>query len=56
MSPVSAYEGGEVIDRDDGASFPDALRIDLDGWFGEGSVDIVNRDRIVRVGGASCQL
>lgn len=49
----SAYEGRKMVDGDDGASLAHTFRVDLDGGFGERSVDVVNGDRVVRVGGAT---
>lgn len=46
------HQGREVIDRDDGTSLANALGINLDSRLGEGGVDVVNGDRVVRVGGA----
>lgn len=43
-------EGGEVVDGDDGTSLADALGVDLDGGGGEGGVDRVDGDGVVRVG------
>ena len=45
-----------MVDRDDGASLADALGVDLDGRLRERRVDVVNRDGVVRVGGATRQL
>jgi hypothetical protein len=42
-----------MINRDDGTSLSDALGIDFDGGLGERSVDVVDGDRVVRVGGAA---
>jgi hypothetical protein len=38
-----------MIDRNHGTALPDALGIDLDSRFRERSVDVVNRDRVMRV-------
>jgi hypothetical protein len=51
----ATYKGGEVVNRDDGASLSNALGVDLDGGLGEGGVDVVNGDRVVRVGSACRQ-
>ena len=45
-----------MIDGDDCTSFPDTLGVNLDGWFGEGGVDVVNWNRVVGVGGTAHQL
>jgi hypothetical protein len=50
------YQGRKMIDRDDCTSLSDSLGVDLDGWFGEGGVDVVNGNRIVGVGGTIGQL
>jgi hypothetical protein len=42
-----------VVDRDDGTSLSDALGVDIDGGFRESGVDIVDGNRVVRVGSAS---
>lgn len=46
-------EGGEVVDGDDGTSLADALGVDFDGGGGEGGVDRVDGDGVVRVGRAA---
>lgn len=45
-----------MINGDDCTSLSDALGVDLDGGLGEGSVDVVDWDRVVGVGGAESQL
>jgi len=45
-----------MIDRDDCTSLSYALGIDLNGWFGERSIDVVNWNRIVGVGSTAHQL
>jgi hypothetical protein len=45
-----------MIDRDDCTSLSDALGVDLDSWIGEGSVDIVDWDRVVWVGSTTLQI
>ena len=48
-----AYEGGQVVDGDDGHPGVTLADLDLDGRLGEGSVDRgVDGDRVVRVGRA----
>jgi hypothetical protein len=46
------YESREMIDRDDGTSLSDALGVDFYGGLGERGVDVVDRNRVVRVCGA----
>lgn len=45
-------EGGKVVDGDDGTSLADSLGVDLDGGGGEGGVDRVDGDGVMRVGRA----
>ena len=45
-----------MIDGDDCTSLSYALGINLDGWFGERSIDVVNWNRVVGVGSATHQL
>jgi len=45
-----------MIDRDDCTSLSYALGVNLDGWFGEGSVDVINWNRVVGVGSTAHQL
>ena len=39
-----------MVDGDDSTSLSDSLGVNLNGWFGERSVDVVNWDRVVWVG------
>ena len=41
-----------MVDGNDGTAFTDAVCVDVDGGFGEGGVDAVDGDGVVRVGGA----
>ena len=45
-----------MIDGDDCTSLSDSLGVNLHGWFGERSVDVVNWNRIVGVGSTTHQL
>ena len=42
-----------MIDRDNGASLANTFGVDLDGRRRERCVDVVDRNRIVRIGGAT---
>jgi hypothetical protein len=45
-----------MIDRDDCTSLSNALGVNLNGWFGEGGIDVVDRNRVVGVGSTTRQL
>lgn len=48
------YQGGKVVDGDHGHSRVTLSDVNLDRWLWERGVDSrIDRDRIVRVGGAS---
>jgi hypothetical protein len=50
------YQGRKMIDRDDCTSLSNALGVNLNGWFGEGGIDVVDRNRVVGVGSTTRQL
>ena len=52
LARLAREERGEVVDGNDGAALAYAVRVDVDGGGGEGGVDRVDGDGVVRVGGA----